>query len=383
MVMDSKICLIYTGGTIGMAPSSAGVPSAADGPLQPQALADLWRYFPGWQSRNQPELYRSQRARALAAANASKSAAEQVYFLELAGGNLIVCDYLSLEQPIDSSDMSSAHWRQIIRLIAANYANYDGFVVLHGTDTMAYTASALSFALTNLAKPVVLTGAQLPLQHERSDAPANLLDAIYLAGYQASGWACVPEVSIVIAHQLLRGCRARKLGRDQWDSFASPNYPSLASLGPTISFKPELLRPQPNAQELRSLDKFSESVFHLSLFPSMPTSLVTGILQSEALQGLVLSSYGAGNVPLQSGLLEALRDAVAQGKVIVNLSQCVYGGVHMGSYLGGAQLAKIGIISGGDMTPEAAITKLMWLLDNYSPAEATRQMQLNLRGELS
>ena len=383
MVMDSKICLIYTGGTIGMAPSSAGVPSSADGPLQPQALADLWHYFPGWQSRNHPELYRSQRARALAAANASKSAAEQVYFLELAGGNLIVCDYLSLEQPIDSSDMSAAHWRQIIRLIAANYANYDGFVVLHGTDTMAYTASALSFALTNLAKPVVLTGAQLPLQHERSDAPANLLDAIYLAGYQASGWPCIPEVSIVIAHQLLRGCRARKLGRDQWDSFASPNYPSLASLGPTISFKPELLRPQPDAQELCSLDKFSESVFHLSLFPSMPTSLVTGILQSEALQGLVLSSYGAGNVPLQSGLLEALRDAVAQGKVIVNLSQCVYGGVHMGSYLGGAQLAKIGIISGGDMTPEAAITKLMWLLDNYSPAEATRQMQLNLRGELS
>ena len=376
-MMDSKICLIYTGGTIGMAPRAGG------GTLQPQALVDLWRHFPGWSSICQPDFYRGQRARALAAANANKIAAEQVYFLELAGGNTIVCDYLSLEPPVDSSDMSLEHWRQIIRLIATNYADYDGFVVLHGTDTMAYTASAMSFALTNLTKPVVLTGSQLPLQHERSDAPANLLDAIHLAGYKASGWACILEVSIVIAHQLLRGCRARKLSSDQWASFASPNYPSLANLSPTIRFKPELFRPQPTTTEFCYLDKFSSAVFHLSLFPSMSSAVVKDILQSEAIQGLVLSSYGAGNVPLQSGLLEALRAAVAQDKVVVNLSQCVDGSVRMGSYAGGAQLAEIGVVSGGDMTPEAAITKLMWLLGNYSPAEAARQMQLDLRGELS
>ena len=358
-------------------------PSVAGGPLLPQALADLLRYLPGLQDVQQPELYQSARAQALATVNASKSLAEQVYFLEVAGGNLIVCDYQSLEQPVDSSDVGAEHWRQIIRLIAANYEDYDGFVVLHGTDTMAFTASALSFALTNLGKPVVLTGSQLPLQQERSDAPTNLLDAIYLAGYRASGLACIPEVCIVLAHQLLRGCRARKLSRDRWNSFASPNYPILGNMGPTIRFNSELLRGQRAESELVCIDKFSGAVFHLSLFPSMPSTLVADILQSEAVQGLVLSSYGAGNVPVNSGLLEALRAAVAQGKVIVNLSQCVYGGVQMGSYAGGAQLAEAGVLSGGDMTPEAAITKLMWLLGNYSPAEAARQMQLDLRGELS
>ena len=374
--MDSKICLIYTGGTIGMAPRAGG------GPLLPQALADLLRYLPGLQDVQQPELYQSARARALAATNASKSLAEQVYFLELADGNLIVCDYQSLERPVDSSDVGAEHWRQIIRLIAANYADYDGFVVLHGTDTMAFTASALSFALSNLGKPVVLTGSQLPLQQARGDAPSNLLDAIYLAGYRASGLACIPEVCIVLAHQILRGCRARKLARDQWDSFASPNYPILGNMGPTISFNSELLRAQPAESELVCIDRFGSAVFHLSLFPDLPSAVVAEIVRSEAIQGVVLSSYGAGNIPISSGLLEALQDAVAQGKVIVNLSQCVYGGVQMGSYEGGARLAEIGVLSGGNMTPEAAITKLMWLLGNYGAAEAARLMPQNLRGEL-
>lgn len=277
---------------------------------------------------------------------------------------------------LDSSEMSPADWEHIARDIAENYDAYDGFVVLHGTDTMAYSASALSFMLENLGKPVVVTGSQIPLSELRSDARENLVTSLLLAAS-----APLNEVSLYFGGVLLRGNRARKVSASGFGAFASPNAPVLGRVGVEMVLNDRLFLPPP-AGPLRVAPLKGVSVGALRLFPGISSSILRNVLQ-EPLQGLVLETFGSGNAPQQPDFLAVLREATARGVVIVNCTQCWRGGVD-DSYATGRQLGEAGVTGGFDLTPEAALTKLTWLLSKEtSPAAVRAHMQENLRGELT
>lgn len=279
---------------------------------------------------------------------------------------------------LDSADMEPVDWERIAAAIAAVYADFDGFVVLHGTDTMAYSASALSFLLDGLAKPVVFTGAQIPLAEPRSDARENLVTSLLLAARDD-----LAEVCIYLNGAVLRGNRSTKVSASGFDAFASPNEPPLGTAGVALELRRELLRPR-GAGPLSVTPLADVSVAALRLFPGIRPELVRNVL-APPLAGLVLETFGAGNAPARDGdLLQALADATAAGVVIVNCTQCLRGRVDMGGYVGGAGLRRAGVISGFDMTPEAALTKLIWLLSlGLDRNEVKRRMQLDLRGELT
>ncbi len=279
---------------------------------------------------------------------------------------------------LDSSDMAPADWERIARVLAERYDHFDGFVVLHGTDTMAYSASALSFLLEGLAKPVIVTGSQIPLEEVRSDARENLVTALLLAAR-----AELHEVALFMNAQLLRGNRATKVSASGFDAFASPNQPPLGRVGVELELRHELLLPpQPGPLRVRPLR--AVAVAALRLFPGMSAELLRNVLRPP-LRGLVLETYGAGNAPSREPeLLDALRDAARRGVVVVNCTQCLRGRVDMSGYATGAALARAGVISGSDMTAEAALSKLIWLLSQeLEPAEVRALMQRDLRGELS
>lgn len=334
----SHVCLLHVGGTIGMV--------HADGGYRTQA-GFLQTYLQGM-----PELTRGAVPRF----------------------TLVQCDPL-----MDSADMRPADWVRVARLIVERYDDYDGFVVVHGTDTMAYTASALSFLLHGLAKPVVLTGAQLSLEHVRSDGREHLITSLIIAGNLD-----IPEVCVYFGSQLLRGNRCQKIRNNAFIAFSSGNLPPLATVGVDIDVNwPLVLRPQPRGTGVVDL-VCEPQVIAARVFPGMQASTLSRLL-SRPTDGVVLETYGSGTFPSADlTLLGCIEEASARGVVIVNCSQCHSGRVEPGRYATSQPLVDRGVVSGGDMTPEAALTKLYCLLAATMTPEIVRQrMTENLAGELT
>lgn len=287
--------------------------------------------------------------------------------------------------PIDSSDMSTQHWAKLVDIIVSNYNEYDGFVVLHGTDTMAFTASALSFMLQGLTKPVILTGSQLPIGVLRTDGKENLLTAIEIAAAKHSdGTAKVPEVCIYFHDKLMRGNRTTKVSADSFDAFKSNNFPNLAVSGIEIHYNEPAIRKADAATTLQPHYVMDSNIIIFSLFPGIQPDIVKRVLENSELKGVIFRTFGSGNAPRSEWLADALTEATKKGKIIVNVTQCSTGSVKMSLYETGRQLLEAGIISGKDMTVEAALTKLMYLLGcGYSPEDVRREMKRDIAGEIS
>lgn len=334
--MKKHIYIAYTGGTIGMRPSSKG-----------------YVCVPGFLSKTlagMPEFHRDEMPQ------------------------FTIHEY---DQLMDSSDMSPLDWQRIADDIQANYDNYDGFIILHGTDTMAYTASALSFMFENLSKPVIVTGSQIPLAEIRSDGQINLLNALYLAANYP-----VHEVCLFFNNQLLRGNRSRKIHADGFNAFASPNFPPLMEAGINIDVIAGKVAPIIQ-QPLRVSAVTAQPIGVVTLYPGISAEVIRNTLQ-QPVKALILLSYGVGNAPQDPALLEQLAKANQQGIVVLNCTQCLRGKVNMAGYATGNALAQVGVVSGGDMTLEAALAKLHYLLSKSGDMEEIRgELTRNLRGELS
>jgi L-asparaginase len=291
---------------------------------------------------------------------------------------------LTLPKPIDSSNIKPEIWVELARIIKENFEIYDAFVILHGTDTMAYTASALSFLLENLSKPVILTGAQLPIGIARTDARENLITALEIASAKINGRPVVPEVAIYFNSYLLRGNRAKKKESSQFNAFRSENYPALAEVGVTIDFNFPFILPYRPDLPLILHEKLDEQVVILKLFPGINQKVIHNILTTNGLRGVVLETYGAGNAPSDEWFLEELQQASDAGVVIFNVSQCDGGRVLQGHYQTSSKLKAIGVVSGSDITTEAAITKMMFLLGQETEPERVKyRLENNICGELS
>lgn len=290
---------------------------------------------------------------------------------------------MSIEPAIDSSNVSIADWMMMVRLIEENYEAYDGFVILHGTDTMAYSASALSYMLENLQKPVIFTGAQVPIGRVRTDARENLISALQIAATKIDGGSTVPEVCIYFHNLLLRGNRAKKVESTQFSAFKSENHPILAKAGVNIDYYWTAIR-QSTHLPLKVHYDLEYRVAILKLFPGITPYVVKGVLTSKELRGVVLETYGAGNAPTNPWLLELLRDAIGRGILILNVSQCDEGRVDQGRYETSRYLLEMGVIGGADITTEAAITKLMFVLgQQLSEIETKELLMKDLSGEIT
>lgn len=286
--------------------------------------------------------------------------------------------------PLDSSSVGPKHWLSISAAIERNYENYDGFVVIHGTDTLAYTASALSFLLVNLAKPVVVTGSQMPIFFERNDAHQNFLNALYVAGYSAVGLPCVPEVTVCFGDHLLRGNRTRKVSVEAREAFSSPNYPVLGTFGQSIEIDTMMVREAPSEDSpFYAHRRLEDRVMDLTLYPGVRGEQLRAVFEREDIKGFVLRTFGSGTTPRDSGLLEVVARAARQGKIMLVVTQCVEGSIDLGRYDASTTLLEAGVVSGFDLTPEAALTKLMWMLALEQDDEAQTQIQLCHRGEQS
>jgi L-asparaginase len=341
--MNSKpsILLLYTGGTIGM------VLDKKTGVLKPYNSDKLFDYVP----------------------------------------TLKLFDYIidsySFDPIVDSSNMNPYYWGQIADVIEKNYERYDGFVVLHGSDTMAYTASALSFMLQNLNKPVILTGSQLPLGMVRSDGRENFITSVEIAAAKDDDTPIIPEVCIYFENKLYRGNRTHKSNAEHFGAFQSPNYPPLAEVGTTIKYNKNVIH-RPNFKKLKIFKEFDGNIAILKLFPGINEKTVRSILEIDGLKGLILETYGTGNAPNEEWLIKPLAEALRHGLIILNITQCEAGSVKMGRYDTSIRLKDIDIISGGDMTTEAAVTKLMHLIGNYTDRDEIIQfLKKSIVGELS
>ncbi|MDH4089037.1 MAG: asparaginase [Cyclobacteriaceae bacterium] len=289
----------------------------------------------------------------------------------------------SFENPIDSSNISIDHWQLIGKIIFDQYDHHDGFVVLHGTDTMAYTASALSFMLEGLNKPVIFTGAQLPISEPRSDARENLITALDIASAYKDGFPIISEVCIYFDYELLRGNRSKKVESMQFDAFDSGNYPPLAKAGVKINYNYAVIRQVNQFTNLVLRSSFETNIAILKLFPGIDRYVVSALLAIQDLKAIVIETYGSGNAPTLPWLQESLRDAIELGIIVLNISQCSGGRVMQGRYATGRQLQEIGVISGADMTTEAAVTKLMLLIGEHGTEKARDLIGLSLAGELT
>ena len=298
---------------------------------------------------------------------------------ELKHRSMPLYDIREYKPLLDSSNMTPDDWLKIAEDIATHYTSYDGFVVLHGTDTMAYTASALPFMLQGIQKPVIITGAQIPLCEVRNDARENLITAMLIAANFA-----IPEVCLCFGSKLLRGNRAVKVDAEGLDAFDSPNFPALGTVGIEIKINWDLVKPPYKRAKTVKVKPMRESpVAVLRLFPGISADIVNNVLQPP-IKGLVLETYGIGNGSEDAGLLNAFKAASDSGVVIVNCTQCFKGSVNMEDYATGAALAEAGVISGYDMTVEAALAKMAYLFSRNLPLEAIKEnMQTNLQGELS
>ena len=341
--MKPRILIVYTGGTIGM------TEDLATGTLVPFSFDHLMR--------NVPKIGRLGYA----------------------------LDHVEIDPPIDSSNMNPAHWAQVAKMIADAYDDFDGFVVLHGTDTMAYTASALSFMLRGLAKPVILTGSQLPIGEIREDGTENLITALQIAAARTGdGAPMVQEVAISFGRHLWRGNRAMKVSSTNFGAFASYNYPPLADMDLHIVYRERLLaRPAADAT-LAPLYAMDDAVAVAFLYPGITEAALRPQLLAPGAKAVVLRTFGAGNAPTETWFTDLVAEAVGAGKVVVNVTQCPAGGVEEKRYATGDALAKAGVVSGCDMTCEAAIAKLMHLFgQGLSATEVAAAMTRPLAGELT
>lgn len=350
----TRVCVFYTGGTVAMVPSDPADPGS---PLAPGSKARIVELL---QRLIPDEL--------------------GIHFevdCPLAGG------------PVDSADIGVDHWIEIGHALRDAYDDFDGFVIVHGTDTMAYTASALSFMFENLGKPVVLTGAQLPLSHPRTDARMNLVNSIFVAGYKATGLPRLCEVALCFGESLLRGCRARKDTTSGFNGFESPNFPPLGRLGHHISIDRRRLRPPPAAmRKFRVNDRLERDVVVLDVFPGITPALLRQAIapESEIPRVVIMRTYGAGNMQSersQPELVAVIREATQNGKTIISVSQCRRGMVEQGLYEASSHLADAGVISGADMTPEAALAKALVIGGSTSGPGFAQQVLLDLVGEQS
>ena len=342
MQSKTKILLIYTGGTIGM------IKDFESGALKAFNFSKLLQRIP------------------------------ELKLLECA------IETLSFEVPIDSSNMNLADWVKMAEIIEANYDLFDGFVVLHGSDTMSYSACALSFMLENLNKPVIFTGSQLPIGDLRTDAKENLITAIQLASLQVQGQPAIKEVGLYFEYKLYRGNRTTKINAEHFNAFTSPNYPELAESGVHLKINDALLWSSTSLLPLKVHTHLDDNVIILKIFPGINAHILEAVFAIPTLKGVVLETYGSGNAPSETWFIAILEKAIKRGVHIVNVTQCAAGSVNMGQYETSTGLKSIGVISGKDCTTEAAITKLMYLLGQHTASEGFKTcFETAIRGEMA
>lgn len=339
--ITSSVLIIYTGGTLGMAYDDSGA-------LVPFNFGQILEKIPNLTNMN------------------------------------VAITVISFPEPIDSSNVNMQHWVDMAYIIYENYDSYDGFVILHGTDTMAYSASMLSYMLRGLSKPVVFTGAQLPISAMRSDARENLMTALEIATAKANGNPVVPEVCIFFNHMLLRGNRSKKVQSIHFDAFESENYPALAEAGIIIDYNYASIKPFEEGKKLKFYNRLDNRVMVIKLFPGITSKILDSCFDIDGMRGVILETYGSGNSPSESWFINSLDRAVKKGLIILNVSQCNGGRVIQGRYQTSKDLKKIGVLSGGDITTEAAVTKMMFLLANEKEdSEIRRKLITPMVGEMS
>lgn len=341
MAKKSSVLLIYTGGTIGM------MQDIRSGELRPFDFRSLTQQI--------PELNK--------------------FDIRLSS--------IAFKNPIDSSNMHPNVWVELAEMIKKNYKDYDGFVILHGSDTMSFTASALSFMLENLGKPVILTGSQLPIGIIRTDGKENLITAIEIAGAKQNRKPLVTEVCIYFEYKLYRGNRTFKYNSQHFDAFKSPNYPELAEAGVNINYNSSaILKPSKKALQIHT--ELNNDIAVLKLFPGISKKITSAIINVPGTKAILLETFGAGNSTTAPWFTEELKKAIAKGIIVLNITQCSEGKVIQGMYETSSHLKKIGVIGGADLTFESAITKLMYLLGQKLNTQKIKQLlQTNLRGELT